>query len=376
MAKKAAVKESEVVEETTDFEDEFTKIAEAKQAAPDLDSDTHLEQLDEKAEELKAKEAAAAKDGDPNAEAAKEEAAAKEAATVAAAKKALDKDPDILDPDKKKPVADPVVDPYEGMDEATKAKFVVLEESNTKLTHRLDSDSGRVSAFQKQVTGLKRENTDLKAAGPAAKPTPNQIADAMKGTDENWDQFKEDYPDVARAIDSRLEIAGKATQESVEQTLAPVIDKQAQINTNAANTATQTKVDAVAKIYPEWSAAVQTPDFVDWLADQPPGIAALSESDDTNDASALIGMYDAHLVENGKPSLKAPTPEPASKKEDEVTDGADATALAKKRTQQLEDGTTIDSKNAKIDAGSEPLGDFETAFAFHAKRKDAKRATA
>jgi len=321
--------ESEVIEGATDFEDEFAKIAEANEQVALVDPEEEEETTDV----------------DPDAIAAS----------------------DTEDPD-----PDPAADPYEGMDEATKARFIVLEESNTKLNHRLDSDSGRVSAFQRQVNDLKRENSTLKA--PAAKPTENQIADAMKGTDEGWDQFNEDYPEVAKAIDRRLEMAGKATQESVDSTLAPVMERQAQQDQVAINTTTQAKVDEVAVVYPEWAAAVQTKDFVDWLATQPPGIAALSNSDDTNDASALIGMYDEHLVATNRPSLKA-TPKPALN-QDEVPDGSEAANLAAKRAQQLEDGTTIASRNAKIDAGAEPVGDFESAFAFHAKRKDAKRATA
>ena len=352
MAKKAAakseVKESVVVDESTDFEDEFDKIAEAK-ASPDPDSTEELDSAGGGGEGV-----SDAKDGDSDAIKAKKE------------------DPDPDPKAKKDPDPDPIADPYKGMDEATKARFVTLEEANTKLTHRLDSDSGRISAFQRQVNDLKKGSK----AAAAAKPTPNQIADAMKGTDEGWDKFQEDYPEVATAIDRRLEMAGKATQETVDQTLAPVVERQAQIETTVANTATQTKVDAVAEIYPTWSTAVQTPDFVDWLQKQPPGIAALSESDDTQDASALIGMYDDYLVANGKPTLKKETtPEPASKKDEEAA-GADESDLAKKRAQQLEDGTTIDSKNAKIDTGSDTGGDFEAAFAFHAKRKDAKRATA
>ena len=352
MAEAKAAK-SEVVEDSTDFEDEFDKIAEAKQKG---DADPVLEENAGERDGV-----TDAKDGDP----------------APAAIEAADKDPD-LDPDlKKKPDADAEPDPYEGMDEATKARFVELEEEKTKLTHRLDSDSGRVSAFQRQVNTLQQENKDLKAAGPAAKPTPNQIADAMKGSDEKWDQFTEDYPEVARAIDSRLEMAGKATQESVDQTLAPVIDKQAQINTNAVQTVTQEKVDEVSKLYPGWADAVQKPDFVGWLEKQSPGIAKLAESDDTADASTLIGMYDSHLVANGQPSLK-PNPDPGTgvEKKDEEAAGAGATDLAQKRAQQLEDGTTIESKNAKIDAGAEPKGDFEAAFDVFAKRKDAQRATA
>jgi len=339
---KAKAQESEVVDESTDFEDEFDKIADAKLQTeePDLDAAAAEDATDGSSDAIKAKD--------------------------------MDPDPE---PDPVEPIdADPDPDPYEGMSEAAKAKFIEIEESNTKLNHRLNSDNGRVAAFQRQVKTLKQENSNLRAGPAPAKPTPNQIANAMKGSNESWDQFKEDYPEVAKAIDGRLEMAGKGIQNSLDQTLAPVVTKQAQIDNDTAANVTQGKVAEVAKTYPEWSAAVQTQEFVDWLVQQPPGIAALSESDDTKDASALISMYDEHLVANGKPTLKA-TPEPASKLE-ENPDGSEATNLAKKRAQQLADGTTVESRNAKIDAGAEPKGDFEAAFDSFAKRKDAQRATA
>jgi hypothetical protein len=110
------------------------------------------------------------------------------------------------------------------------------------------------------------------------------------------------------------------------------------------------------------------------LDNQSPGIMALADSDDTNDASTLIGLYDDYLVANGDPTLKADPTEPGVNNEEQKTDGADEPSdLAKRRQQQLTDGTTVPSKPAGIDPGGEAMDEFDQAFNYHAKRLEARR---
>ena len=335
-------KKEEAPAEGEDFESAFNEIAENKDggdANEDLDADLG-DELDDKSDEKK------------------------------------DDESDNLDDDKAKSDDKEEVDIYAGMSEDVKAHFLGIEEENKNLNHRLDSDAGRVSAFQLKINSMEKEIQNIRQGSTAGdQPSKTEISDAMSGSDEGWEQFSKDYPEVAEAIDSRLSQAGKATQESVENTLAPVIEKQAK-NTETEALAAATAARApVTELFPEWEEEVQKPEFSLWLDEQSPGVQALSASDDSKDASLLIGLYDEHLVANDKPSLKAevkdkeivpgPGDEPEEKK----------TTLAARRAQQLEDGATIKSKNSRIDPSKEPADDFDAAFNFHAKQKDRKRAT-
>jgi len=346
---------SEVNEEETDFEDEFTKLADEKDGILKDELDEDLEDdLKEPGDKLKNQENELDDDPDEKLKKEKED-------------KALD---GLSDEDKAI---------YADLPDAAKERMLAMRTENENLNHRLDSDTGRVSAFQRKINVLEKEIQGIRKGGTAGEdqPSKTQIAEAMGGTDDEWDSFKKDYPEVAKAIDSRLDKAGQATQESVDNTLAPVKEKQQKDEIEKQEAASKAATDTVTETYPEWVEAVKKPDFAQWLEAQPPGIQSLSDSDDAKDASALIGLYDSHLVAEGKPTLKAdPVDNGVDTKEAEEQQKkeAEAESLTKRRKQQLADGATIPSKNSRVDSRSEPVDDFEAAFNYHANRKERRRA--
>jgi hypothetical protein len=332
----AAAVASEVNEEATDFEDEFSKLANEKDNISEVDDGLN-DPIDTitKDDDLETKN----QDGEPG-----------------------DEDPA------------PEEDIYAGMSDETKAKFITMEEQNKDLNHRLSSDAGRVSGLQRKINGMEKEIQGIRKGDTAGEqPDNKQIAEAMGGTDEEWDAFKEDYPEVAKAIDSRLDKAGQATQETIDSTLTPIKESQEKAALKEAADATQASADVVTEIYPEWTEAVQKPEFASWLDSQPPGVQSLTDSDDPQDASALIGLYDSHLVASGLPTLKADPTNGVDTKDELTQKEIEANSIAARRAQQLEDGTTIPSKKSRIDPSSEPVDDFEAAFNFHAKRRENQR---
>ena len=339
MTDKAAAVESEVNEET-DFEDEFAKLAEAKDTVSEVDDDLDdPTDIIKKDDELETKN----QDGEPG------------------------DDPDEA-PEKEEE------DPYAGMSDETKAKFVAMEEQNKDLNHRLSSDAGRVSGLQRKINGMEKEIQGIRKGDTSGdQPGNKQIAEAMGGSDEEWETFKEDYPEVAKAIDSRLDKAGQATQETIDSTLTPIKESQEKAALKEVADANQASADVVSETYPKWAEAVQQPEFALWLDSQPPGVQSLTDSDDPQDASALIGLYDGHLVAEGKPTLKADPNNGVDTKDELTQKEIEANSIAARRKQQLEDGTTIPSKAARIDPSSEPADDFEAAFKYHANRKERQR---
>lgn len=283
---------------------------------------------------------------------------------------------------KTKAEAEPEPDPYAGMTPEVKAKFQALETDRDRLVHQVSSDKGRVTAFQKKVEGLQAEINTIRAGSTAGRsqPTSADIAEAMRGSDEDWQQFSVDYPEIARAIDKRFESTGKKTAEVIGSTLKPVTDRMAKADADAADTVNQERVAAVAETYPTWTEAVQTDDFEAWLLEQTPGTQGLAASDDPRDATELLGKYDAHLVANGQPSLRAVAddnltePDVDANKDDGKPKGLEPSEIERRRQQQLEDGIASPSKRAGIDADAEAEDEFEAAFNAFANRKEAKRA--
>lgn len=246
------------------------------------------------------------------------------------------------------------VDLYAGMDEATANHFKTIEQSNKDLQHRIKSDDGRVSTFQKQINALNEEIAGMKKPEVSSE----EIAEAMS-SGEKWDEFKEDYPEIAEAFDERFSSAMTEQNERIDTVLAPVVEKQQEEDMEG-------NYNKVADVFPEWQNAVKEVHFDEWLSNQPAAVRSLAASEDAEDASSLIGLYDDHRIANDIPSLRAVP-------EDTGDDSSTATELEAKRQRQLDAGLTIQSKPARIVTNEDGSGDaFEDAFAAYAARNDAK----
>lgn len=252
------------------------------------------------------------------------------------------------------------VDEFEGWSDTQKEKYNSVVGQRDGLQHRIDSDDGRVRAFQLKVNNLEHDIAEIQKK--PGQPSTEDIAAAMSD-DESWGAFEEDYPEIAGVMNKRFE----AQDQRIDTTIAPVIEKQENDAAVAAETVQTEAYGEVAKTFPTWQDAVKTTDFKDWMDTQPPGIQSLAGSDDTRDASSLIGLYDEHRVGSGQQSLRA---DPIPGNGSSVDEKADE--VAKRRERQLEDGVTLPSKGARIDV-DESTGDteFERQFNAFAKRKEA-----
>lgn len=252
---------------------------------------------------------------------------------------------------------------FEGWPQEAIDRYKSQQEQTEQLTHQLKSDNGRVSAFQIKVNDLTKQIESLQAGG-GDQPSKEDIAEAMS-TDEGWTKFTEDYPDIAKVIDKRFEVQ----QSQVDEKLAPVLEKAEQDLVNEQEATEQEAYGEIAKAFPLWQNETQSEakkqEFRDWMAAQPPGIRALADSHDVRDASELIGKYDDYRVSVDLPSLRA-VPESDGGDKEVVVD-----KLAERRTQQLEDGTTLPSKSSRVDPNAESGDDFENAFNAFAARKTA-----
>lgn len=322
-------------QETTDFEDEFARIAANKAGADPHTNDDEIglgaaDDATDATTSGKAEEASAT-DGENDAGQGKEALAGEDE------------------------------QPFAGWPEHAVEEYNRQRQQIEQLQHRINSDDGRVSAFQRKVNQL---NAELDQYRNKPQPTDEQIKEAMGGDDEGWKQFEEDFPEVAEAINKRFEAQERAAKQRIDESLAPVLEKQEE---NALSDA----YDAVAEDFPTWQTEVNTDRFQNWFNDQPPGIQSLADSADTRDASTLIGMYDDYQVAHGEASIRKQSPDPGQQggvKEKEQID-----EVAARRAQQLEDGHSIPSKPAGVNTDQEATDGFEAAFNAFAARKEAQR---
>lgn len=252
-------------------------------------------------------------------------------------------------------------DPYLGLSPEAKERVQALEAEKATLEHRIESDEGRVRAYQ---TKYDESQAALEAANKG-QPGEDEVRAAMQ-TPEQWADFKTEYPEVSGAIESYMDSRVDQITQRVDETIQPVVAANA-------DTTLEKSRDSLETDFPNWRKAVYnegeegySEDFGDWIGSQSDVVQGLAASDRDKDAAALLDLYNTSLLASGKDPIK--TPVASGGRSNEVDD------IAARRRQQLEDAETIRSKGSGIDPGEAAGGsEFDNLFGFFAD-KSAKKA--
>jgi DNA repair exonuclease SbcCD ATPase subunit len=252
----------------------------------------------------------------------------------------------------------------EPADEAEQAPDVserlsALEQENQKLKHSEASQRGRVGAYQRQLNESQQTINQLQQqlqqfqqqnqhANGQAKTTDERKDEAAQtmGSDD-WETFKQDFPDMARAVEARL-TADQQRQAQLEQQIAQLQSTVQPIQQQAHEQAIQSEYARLEDRHSDWRDVIRAPAFKTWLQNQNPAIKALAASDSADDASALIDFY------------KGMTPGDNSRAE-----------THDKRKDRLASAQTVSRRGAAQQRGTPE--DFDAAFEHYAAKRTRQR---
>lgn len=175
-----------------------------------------------------------------------------------------------------------------------------LEAQLERLRHSESSQRGRLGAYQRQINDLQRQMSERQQAEQQQQPQqPTGEGDAQQRQDmaeamgsDDWQTFAEDFPDMARALEARLQ-SDRKERAQLEQRLASYEPALQSIQQQAQEQHLQVQEDALAARHPGWREVVAAPEFAEWLNQQPESLQRLTSSDDAAEAAALLDMYQA-----------------------------------------------------------------------------------
>lgn len=235
-----------------------------------------------------------------------------------------------------------------------------LQEQLERLRHSEASQRGRLGAYQRQINELQRQ---VQGRQQAARQAPQQddtigegasddqqrqdMASAM-GSDD-WQTFAEDFPDMARALETRLH-ADRQERAQLEQRLAEYEPALQSIQQQAHEQHLQVQEDALSARHPDWREVVAAPAFVEWLNQQPESLQRLTASDDAAEAAALLDLYRSHTGAAGPAESRTGTPD--------------------RRQQRLAAAQSVGRRGAPRKA--QVADDFDAAFDHYAAKSGAR----
>jgi seryl-tRNA synthetase len=224
--------------------------------------------------------------------------------------------------------------------DAARARFAAIEAAE-KRAAKLENDNrsmaGRMSAYQRKY----EEAAGKRPVEVVKQETAEQSAE--------WTQFKEDYPDIAKAIEARYTSSLPASSDEAMKSVVEYVEheKRSRFLHDA--------WDAVEAVHAGWRDTGKTTEFQEWKSSSTT-YEKLASSDDIADAIALFDLYDAHRSRAG-----TKTPDAAQT--------AAADKLAARRDAQVE-GAKSTNNSAQQPNPDVDLNSPDQLFEFYAQKSN------
>ena len=233
-------------------------------------------------------------------------------------------------------------------DQAIQQEIARAQAEIERLRHQLTSETGRTSALQKKINELEQMREQ------------RNDPDNIEFDEEAIKLLKEDYPEVATAIDAvvnqKVAEINKAVNARIHEALQPLQQQQfEQIE--------RIQREALQKSHPDFEQLSQSEEYWNWVDSQPDAIRQMAESEFANDVSYVLNIYKGLNGSQGGPAAGAGA--------DGGADDAQTRRKQDKRARQLKDMQGLPSRSAGKPAVLEK-DDFENAFAHFSHQKEAE----
>ena len=200
-----------------------------------------------------------------------------------------------MPPNAEEPAAQPAPtqeaedDPFEGFSPRAKEYIVGQQAVIEQLRTQTEALHGRVRNTEGHIGGLKSQ---LERAATAARdtgtesPSNAEIREAI-ASPEALKQFREDYPEIAKAVDLAI-----SERVSTLPRPAPASNNEIEaLRNQIAQLERQRAMDFIESRHEGWVETIRTPEFQGWVKSVPREVAALGDSNDPRDAVRMLDLF-------------------------------------------------------------------------------------
>lgn len=200
--------------------------------------------------------------------------------------------------------------------------------------HRYNSDLGRQNALQRKIQELQQQNQLLQKKA---------VSSPAGMTDKEWKDLQEDFPEIAKAVESRL----SSITNNYEEKIRTLESRVAPIQEQAERSYVSEQYRILEKEHPDYADIAKSEQFKSWVANQPDSVRALIESKQAADAAYLLRTYKNETMKTDKPHSE----------------------LKQRREMQLRQAQTVPSRGGRARSNLPPDDDYEAAFDYFAVKR-------
>lgn len=166
-------------------------------------------------------------------------------------------------------------------------RLAELERERDDYRQKFQSNNGRISAYQRQVEELNHKlssQVDSAAQGNTHEEAQDKLAQDINNS--SWDELLEDMPDVAEAINQRLESVVSSRLGQIEQKISPLTERVQQERM-------EVEIAALKSRHPDFQEIANSDAFDNWIAEQPHFVQSKRNSNDAAEAAYLLDNFKA-----------------------------------------------------------------------------------
>lgn len=183
----------------------------------------------------------------------------------------------------------PTVDIWADATDEQRTAMEAVRRERAEIEHRYKSDEGRVSALQRKINDLEAIQHQAPVVAPVVAPAQPPVSE------EGIDSFREDYPDIANAVDKMVQSKMTTEREGFSQAMNQMQQQMKQaiqpFQESEQKRFIDTQMQELESTHPDWRDVARSTDFIEWLNVQPDPVRAMFTSDSAQDASYLVGSF-------------------------------------------------------------------------------------
>lgn len=154
--------------------------------------------------------------------------------------------------------------------------------------HKFSSTNGRVSAYQRQVAELTEKIQNPDTSNKDREEAKEELA--QQANTSNWDEFKEEFPEFAAALDERLSEIG-VREKQLDERFQQLENQVKPLAQQAVDAALKSEYAALEAAHPDYETVASSNEFNEWLGLQPVPVQQLIDSDNAADAAYLLDNF-------------------------------------------------------------------------------------
>lgn len=168
-------------------------------------------------------------------------------------------------------------------------RFAALEKERDDYKHKFQSNAGRIRTYQSQIDELSAKVNQSVANGSTQEQAQEELAQQVNNS--SWDELKEDFPEIADALESKLGTIDQKIEQLVGQRIGSLEQQIQPLTQKVHAEALQSEFAALEAAHPDYQAIGASEEFHNWLETKPDPVKQLISSNHAADAAYLLDTF-------------------------------------------------------------------------------------